>query len=159
VISSKDLEQQLLKDPAGAALTVYKELERLTKENIMLHQRLDPVLCEPAILGTLAIPCSVETAAELQLASMLALCDMFDRKLERSSFEIVVAHVTALCGMLGRLAIAESVLRMMDQKVFDRDKIETAAKELVMYAEAERRAIVKQMELVAQVPTSEDIIH
>ena len=158
MISSKELEKQLLKDPAAAGARVYKELERLTKENIVLHQRLDPVLCEPAILGSLAIPCSVETSAELQLSSMLALCDMFDRKLPRESFEIVAAHVTALNGVLGRIAIADAVMRMMDKKVFDRDKIETATKELVVFAEAERRAIFKQMELVAQVPTSEDTI-
>ena len=159
MISSKELEKQLVKDPGAAARTVFKELERLTKENMTLHKRLDPVLFEPAILGSLALPCSVETSLELQLSSMLALCDMFDRKLERSSFEIVAAHVTAMCGMLGRLAIAESVLRMMDKKTFDRDKMETASKELVIYAEAERRAIVKQMELVAQVPMSDDTIN
>jgi hypothetical protein len=157
-VDKKVFDKLLVENAREAAVQVFNENQKLLLANLGLHKRLDPVLCEPAILGTLALPCSVETSPSLQLSSMLALCDMFDRKLERDSFEIVAVHVTALCGMLGRLAIAESVLRMMDKKTFDRDKMETAVKELVVFAEAERRAIVKQMELVAQVPTSEDTI-
>ena len=46
VISSKDLEQQLIKDPTAAARTVFAELERLYKENAALKRRCDPLLAE-----------------------------------------------------------------------------------------------------------------
>ena len=39
MISSKDLQTQLIKDPTAAAWAVYKELERLHNENISLKRR------------------------------------------------------------------------------------------------------------------------
>ena len=159
MISSKDLQTQLIKDPTAAAWAVYKELERLHNENIALKRRCDPLLAENAILGNLSMPSSAENAEPLQVGAMLTLVAMYDRKLERDSFVEAAESVTGLFGMLGRLSIAESILHMMEKKVFDQDKIEIAAKELVAYAEAERHKIIKLMELVKQCPTSTDLIN
>ena len=159
MISSKDLEQQLIKDPTAAARTVFAELERLYKENAALKRRCDPLLAENAILGNLSMPSSAENAEPLQVGAMLTLVAMYDRKLQRDSFVEIAESVTGLFGMLGRLSIAESILHMMEKKVFDQEKIETAAKELVTYAEAERHKIIKLMELVKQCPTSTDLIN
>jgi hypothetical protein len=159
MISAKELEQQLIKDPTAAARTVFAELERLYKENALLKRRCDPLLAERAILGNLSMPCSAENSEPLQIGAMLTLVAMYDRKLERDSFIEAAEATTALYGMLGRLCIAESVLHMMENKVFDQDKIATAAKELVSYGEAERHKILKIMDLVKQCPTSEDKIN
>jgi hypothetical protein len=159
MISSKDLQQQLIKDPTAAAWTVYKELERLHKENILLKQRCDPRLSELSILRNLELPCSVQNAEPLQVGAMLTLVAMYDRKLERDAFVEMAEGVTALFGVLGRLCIAESVKHMMEKGVFTQAKIEDAAKELIAYGESERHKIVTILELVKECPTSEDKIN
>jgi hypothetical protein len=159
MISSKDLQTQLIKDPTAAAWAVYKELERLHNENIALKRRCDPLLAENAILGNLSMPSSAENTEPLQVGAMLTLVAMYDRKLQRDSFVEIAESVTGLFGMLGRLSIAESILHMMEKGVFTQAKIEDAAKELIAYGESERHKILKIMKLVQQVPTSEDTIN
>jgi hypothetical protein len=155
----KEFDQRLEKDPMSLAAYLYKNNILLQSQNDMLRRRIDPQLSEKAVLGNLSLPSLAENAEPLQIGAMLSLVAVFDRKLNRELFLEMAESTTALFGMLGRLSIAESVLHLMRSGVFDQAKIETAVKELVVFADAERNKIIKAMELVTQCPQSDDKIN
>jgi hypothetical protein len=119
----------------------------------------DPILNEQVILQMLDVPAGLVSAERLQTASMLALVNGFDRRIQREPFVRLAAAAMSTHTNLGRLQFTQLVVDLHNKQPLTAADLAKAMTEITAYCEVERLALVKQVQLVALCPTSTDNIN
>jgi len=118
-----------------------------------------PLINEEMLVGVLDTPADPDTTQQLQSGSVLSILDGFDRQLQRTEFIRVLTEAMALHGLVGRLETLSTVVAIIESDKVDLKRLKEAVAGQRASAEQHRKALKKQMELVAQCPWDHDAKH
>lgn len=119
----------------------------------------DPLLDERLILTMLNVPVSLEVAARLQHASLMALVDAYDRKLERESYIALAGAALELHSAAGKYKIMSSIAALQKDNKLTVEEITSSQTELDKHATKLLSNLTALFERCAMCPTSEDKVH
>jgi len=120
---------------------------------------VSPVLDEGQLVGTLAAPCDIKTAAYTRTASMLAIVNARDRKVTREFFAEVAVQSVTLNETMRRAECLANVLVDMDANVLTRERVVACIDQLVAKADGIRQVLYAHMTQVAQCAMDGDSFH
>ena len=117
------------------------------------------------ILDCLKVPVNLEGIAPLQSASMMAVLDGFDRRIDRGFFVPLAANALALHTDMGRLHTMIAMQNIMAKPGDAEEKLKGLSEALVQsvkglseHAEGKQKELTHMIGLVIQCPTAEDTI-
>ena len=119
----------------------------------------DPQVAEYILMVALNENLSRDNADLLGAAANLALVDCFDRRILREQFLDIVGNAASVQSYLTRVRTVRLIRAMLDEGILTKEKLDEAEIKLVAFGEAARKALIRQMELVVQCPTSEDKVN
>jgi hypothetical protein len=98
-----------------------------------------------------------QAVGPLQSATMLAIVDAYDRKLERGPFCATVSACIELYGAMGSLHTLRIIKRGADEPTY-RDDLDIAIRDLTGYATRKQEEVKEMVKLMVQCPTEDDPI-
>ena len=119
----------------------------------------DPIIDERMLMETIAVPVSLAMVERLQSGALMAAINAFDRKLERGAYIELTASAFSLHTHLGRLHLVARINEIFKQGKLTKERLAEAELGLIGFCESERVAMRGLTGLVAQCPTSNDIVN
>jgi hypothetical protein len=119
----------------------------------------DPLLDEPLILLQLNVPVSVNSVERLQQGAVLAVIDGFDRKVLREPFLNITSDAFRLATNLEKLELISRIMELQKQDKLTAEHLADAHGQLLASSETSRLAVINQLHLISQCPTSEDKVN
>jgi hypothetical protein len=116
----------------------------------------DPQIDEGYLLASLSIPCASTTIDQLQAGAAMAVLDGFDRKIMREPFARLLTSAISFNVYLSQLQVISRLIDLEKAQKLTAERLAEAKVQLIGFGEIERLGLLKQVQLVASCPTSED---
>lgn len=119
----------------------------------------DPVLDEDLIVSLLKSTISADSVARLQMGTVQALVDLYDRKVTRDEFTTAASHCLALYGQLAKLWLLTNIESVYDAGHLDKNNFKQAAAGLQDIVRKQCEGVIEIVKRLQLCPTSEDKVH
>lgn len=127
----------------------------------------NPQFDEGMMLAYLELEPSFENIPALQSASMMAIIDAFDRKVERDFFGSISSTALSLHSAMGRIYTTTMLKRILATKMKDEaepaklldTELDEALKALITHATMRHKELKHMAHMLAQCPTEADSIN